>query len=407
MRLLCAIAGLTAACTADLPPAEVTHCDPAIFAEFCAQRPDGSFVRDFCAHDAFVVASEVCPAACRIVDNGGGPQKVQCDEVPVASADATGDGGGATRAGPFTKGHCSCLPNELCTPCPVGQACLGGQCIVGWCGLETCAEGQWCEIGSTKPCEEIACELPAVVTPHAVYRVVLGKVADKTTGCDLNNDGKVDNQLAPALAAFLGQINGGLDQAFANGELVALFDVATPTAVSALTVGTILTGQPAPDMGACDLKDEKADCKVWVRKQAYALDKPGACVAKAKCSGLFGDPGISLACDGTVPQPVAGKPEVTFPGYQVTLTGKLSPQTRTGKLLMCGVLKLADINALLAALPESVVESAGIGGPKQVMGMIAGLAKPDIDTDGDGTPDAVSFAGVLELGPATVTGVTK
>ena len=85
-----------------------------------------------------------------------------------------------------------------------------------------------------------------------------------------------------------------------------------------------------------------------------------------------------------------------------TVTDKDNWKT-TKDAKLCGVIGKEDLNKAIDAVPPELLEEVGFD-KATVKSLVGSILKPDIDTDGDNEPDAISIALALETVAAEVTG---
>lgn len=361
-----------------------------------------------------------------------GSQPVACDGAGLPTPtgdDCAGSGmvcsGGMCAAKVCTPGVASCqsnvrvicadsgakwLPQEdcgaqvcdagLCVPktCGEGQtACAGGQVAVcdGAWKLVSCPSGSLCSWGA---CTEPQCEVTAPKGPVLVVQSLpLAKLAD---ACDLDGNGTKDQALGG-----LSQISQGSSSAQAALGLVRILQPlgTGPDAVALLPAAVTPTSSWASCPGAT--------CQVGVAPDAYELGAVGGiCPAKSILDPVvLGADKLSAGGPGTavwIPLQLGALViEVPLLGARLkaTTTGPVGAWTQVSGVL-CGAIPQSQLLGSIEALPDAALGSAA--NKLALQKLLAGLAPPDLDLDGDGKPDALSAAFTLESGPAQSLGIS-
>ena len=235
------------------------------------------------------------------------------------------------------------------------------------------------------------CSHPAQFGP-TIQRLTKLQMASKGIGCDLDGDGKTDNALASALAAFLSQINASWDKAVLDGSFVMLLEaLALPADGQNFTL-RLLLGRPVPS-AACAMDLQLPACQFTVEARAYNLGKAGTACTPVNALSDCKVAGSQLLCSdklATVPLtlPVAGLPcwqlALVVSHAQLQATVGAQPPLSLSKGLLCGV-----------------VPASAFGGT-----LVGTLLKPDVDVDGDGLKESASVAFVWDSVPAQIAGMT-
>ena len=297
----------------------------------------------------------------------------------------------------------------------------GIQTIDELCWWEDCSATTWCVAGTPTACTPVACDVPTPAKDATAWQISQLTFPEETVGCDLDDDGVSDNALG-VLKKVVTSLDKDAATAIANGRYTQLLRPVLD-AKGVLVAVEGLTGALDPTALAAGCVAAGADtlkrCPVRLRKESYRLDEPGVCTLKARCGAKSitraGTSAVQVSCAAPVPQPVIASPQVTLPGYQVSMIGTLPLQdgqrqlglhTQTAKLRVCGLLKWSDANKRLDLVPAAVLKKLGTD-VTSAKKLLSGVVQPDIDTDGDGEADSVSFAVDVELREVKIVGVAQ
>ena len=411
----------------------------------CAPNGSGYFEADDCSQMGMTCLNGQCDNA-PCAPGGKGCQDsdvVQCDaNGGVSVVQACGDSGGSCSNGACVSpvcslsfGKCEGIVASTCnekttgydnaTDCAKkGLVCGGGFCTSKQCPANKlgcqgkdavqcsadgqtwqnkgCAASQTCADGA---CASPTCTLPAAIAGQALRMILWGPVPDGE-GCDLNGDGKPDNNSK------------------SNGLLIAgIFPQpgGTPAQVVAVAPGykadgsafevQVLAGQAAAGQ-TCPEADAKASCKVAVYSASYDLPgKAGACNAKSVLAGAKVGGGKFVAGDPTSAMwlPTSPAPALQFmPIKAAKITGDVANGAAWSTLTkgrLCGAVAVSDLANLADKLNPVWMQAIGISAVE--LGQMVQQMVPDIDTNGDGKPDAVSFALRFVGAPVEVVGVLQ
>lgn len=219
------------------------------------------------------------------------------------------------------------------------------------------------------------CALPETFTQ--TQRIVTLAVTDQKVtvdgkqyldGCDLDGDGLPNNVLGK-VASLYKDLNKTLHDKLADGTLaLAATRVLQPEALELVTV---------KPQGSCDPQVSK--CPIVVERSNY-LPGPSPLACAAKWRMVPGkEPGTWERT--TVANVAFLSAEL---GYTVVVhSAKWLSEGTSGHVRICGVLSNL----------QSMMECGGDPGCQKIL-------KPDIDTDGDGENDALSFSLDLTTAPA-------
>ena len=311
--------------------------------------------------------------------------------------------GGACKTGETcnkTTNKCEALPCG--GPCPTaGDKCGTDNKCYTPCGGK-CTATQYCD-NATPPgtCKDTAA-LPTkwgVGDDGNVQKVIKLAITDKTKACDMNGDGKPDNALAGASSL----IGSNLQDAVKKGSVVLMFEPKTYKTDGTEFLFNVLIGDVDPTDAAHDATT--AGGKYTVKKESYdpatgkslvaftkATIKAGALEAKADKFFLnLSISSINLALTISA---------VDFSG--TVADDKTWVSTTGGRL--CGYITETDLNNAIDALPADLLQQ--FGGKDAVKKLLPTLIKSDVDSDGDGTPDAKSLALDIDTLGGVITGFT-
>ena len=356
-----------------------------------------------------VSAGEKVPLLCASGSNS------ICDDANHCTLD-TCSTGGCVHVAQTSDARCDdgddCTTMGRCQPgtgtCALGKgpACDDGNP----CTKDVCKHQEGCVYEAIGGCE--LCTLPGPDAPadgamawwwHSI------RFAADNEACDLNDDGKADNALG-AVGSLLWV--GGTDKGFAAngdqviGKLGALWR-RPPVAGSAKGQLQVLD---APKQ-TCSVDPAQA-CTVTASGESYAMTLgPGSCVpsraldidsavdnplllVRTSDTALKGLPmPLGWACANPLPHQVWSAPIGV--GHAVIAPTVAGSSDKGARLTICGAF---DPNALFGALVAAIShcpKGQQFSSPQAQL-VASSLLKPDVDTNGDGKPDMVSFAYVLQ-----------
>lgn len=368
---------------------------------------------------ALVLASGLVVSGCGS-DSGNGTTTGGTD---TTASDATGGdttaesdtttGGGDTTAADTAEDPCSkCADNQECKVEGDTKQCVDK---VPPCG-GPCASGEICDTAADDgkgKCVKPTCELPKAEDFAAntnINKVSALKLLSDKEGCDLDEDG-VPNNVLGKIITLAATINDTITESVKDGTIVILLAPNEFKSDGTAFTCDLLIGDVDPSTKDCDAT--KADaCKYTVSTSSY-----NQLASAAKCPALVTFDPVSVK-DGKL---TAGGDKQNFdlnlPVVGINLKLRISraqlkgdqsdatawKSTKNG--MLCGVLSEDDLNAAIDAVPDEALASTGID-KATIKGLLPTILKSDIDTDGDGTPDAMSVALSLETFAASVTGFT-
>ena len=276
------------------------------------------------------------------------------------ASDAAPDGNSAFDAG--VDGTVDASPQLACVPsCTAGSYCVAGSCVVP------------------------SCALPAPNSLAGVQRLTSFALLSEFEGCDVDLDGTPNNVIGK-IAGLYGQLNYTIANIIKGGK-----DVGFLVPAGWNTAGT----QFQLAMAAGDWNGSTAT----LTATTWDLQGSGACVL-AKPMQATSSQG-SLEAGGTQffsPFSLFGF-GVSSPMFATT-SGAASvygnvpasgPWTSTTNGSFCGMVPSSALDAWIDSIPNDVLAESGFD-KATVKGLMSSLLKPDIDFDGDGTKESLSFA---------------
>jgi hypothetical protein len=289
--------------------------------------------------------------------------------------------------------------------CPEGLRCYAptNECVfegVGTCE-SPCASYEQCSARADAPtCYAQICSLPPA-PPTPALKVIGLEVLGDAGGCDLDGDGTGDAELASVTNVY-----DALPEALADAigaDRITMF-VNRPGGRLELLFGTL-----APDSLRCDPASPVGACRYTITKDGYDrgarsgpcpawLTLPDEVVEEARVTagGAVTNTGISV--------PVEGQ-QLLLQMYGVRADGTLSTDASGDAALemrFCGAVPEAELVAALEGLPPDTLEP--VGGLATARRLLALALNPDIDGDGDGVRESLSFALRVQAIRATTVG---
>jgi hypothetical protein len=312
-------------------------------------------------------------------------------------------------------GDGKCNGNETKQTCAKDCGPIGGDpcpCEAGGCGVQagcpndcgSCKAPQWC---FANKCTDAKCALPNK-WPLKVQRVNKLLLLNHKNGCDLDDSGKPNNMLGKLLTVYAG-VNEHAFTAIQTQTLNLLLTADGYNAAGKTFSMGLLDASLDSSAGTCN--PEHAACKYLVNAHSYdVLAKSTTCPAVAHVANAkvvdnklsAGGPGntLNLAVYVVGVPLVAKLQDVTLAG---AVSGGSEWQTTSGGMI-CGAMKMDDLNKAVDSLPASALKGTGFD-KKKVKELVSGLFKADLDTDADGKLDAMSAAWAFGTGPGEVLGV--
>lgn len=329
------------------------------------------------------------------------------DGVCVKSATAT------------TCGDGTCEPGETKQNCAKDCGDVGGEpcpCEPGVCGVKTgcpndcgvCDAGQSC---FDNQCKVAQCQLPDTFK-GSVQRVSKLELLDQKVGCDFDDSGTPDNVLGKLWKVYT-FANDGVTNAINSGKLNVLLHAGDFDATGKPFDVSVLQGDLPPGPVTCDFTatDVTKSCSFIVRAEGFdGAAKSAICPATSTFSE------VKVAAAQLVTESSDSEIEVYVYVVGVPLklkvikalvqgkvgTGKSWDLTTSGQI--CGAIRMVDVNAAVDSISASALLGTGFD-QASIKKLVSDLFKPDVDTDGDKKPDAISAAWAFETLPVKVSGV--
>ncbi len=319
----------------------------------------------------------------------------------------------------------ACIAKCLTQETPLDATCAACYGAYDGCIAKNCAalcNGTWlsadcaacqathCDT-ALKACADLPpskCQLPSVWSPNLQVISKLA-LAEPGVGCDLNGDGKPDNVLGKFNSLYTGE-NAALQTAISQGKLLTVWNA--PLFATNGDEFSIERLDAVLDAGNanCDVAAGGKPCVVRVKAANYgASSSGGTCVAKNQLKpasiigGAFSVPGGGGSIPISLLDLMAIQVNAGVDAWTGTIVGGAQWQTTTGGM-HCGAVTKTALLAGIDMLPTSVL--AQIGDAATVKALIAGIVKPDLDLDGDGIKESISFAMAFETVPVVVTGIS-
>ena len=293
----------------------------------------------------------------------------------------------------------------------VNKACKKGESKCVSASVWTCADDElsWQKVpcGGGKVCVSNKCSTPACTLPSKwdtnVQKMIGFALAKANEGCDLDGDGKPDNELAAS------SIVGG----FLLGQLGGTADLATLLRAPAYSSkGSSFsieqhTGGLDPGNKACAHNSTTGNCKYRVNASGLDVTKSGGqCPAKLTIPNAKVNGTAWTANGGTLNFPMFDG-AATLSVQQLTWSGTVNSGTtwtQTSNGMVCGAVVLADLVAAIDSAPDSAFTQTGFDKATFKM-FVELLLDTDLDTDGDGKKDAASAAFTFSTAAGSVVGV--
>ena len=308
---------------------------------------------------------------------------VPAPDMPVSTCDAACS---ALEKCNESTGKCVNLCGWFCTPSEICQV----QGDKGTCVAKPAP-------GAGPDAAGGSCSLPTAWSPN-LQRISKLAIADVTTGCDLDGDGKPNNVLGKVTSLYK-DANSQLQKSIDAGAPLWLLDAPNYHADGADFAIAVLQGKLAT---GSQCAPGAADCACLVDPDSYDLAAP----ATQECPVLALWP-VSMVKDGALQATGDGQAfplnlavegmtlklwvrKVTATG---TVTGNSGWQGTTGGFL-CGVIAVKDFPSQPAT-------------PGTATALVAGILKPDIALTPGGPKDAMSIALQFETVRAKAVGLAK
>jgi hypothetical protein len=318
-----------------------------------------------------------------------------CDDGDACTTDDTCDDAGACRGQART-----CDDANVCTDdtCDAATGCVftpasGAACDDG----DECTVDDVCQAGACVG-TSLGCACGMELSEHAskVTSFAIGTNGQPGNGLDVDDDpatcapptncsGGVDN----SMAGIAGPANEPIADALADGDLIFLFEHRGLRTDGVPYELVLLTGDPVDPIG-CDFQTET--CDYWVDENSYA---PDTCAARIS----FDNATLTATTFR------AGGPGYTFP-FSIPIQGlPLSIDLFNARIVATPTFAGPDLAGLTGiiggAVPKQQLIDAVNAIPDDqfpagmskafVLSLLNLLITDDIDTDGDGRPDAASI----------------
>jgi hypothetical protein len=264
-----------------------------------------------------------------------------------------------------------------------------------------CASYEQCSARAPEAtCFAQVCSLPPA-PPTPLLKVVSLSILSDAEACDVDGDGTGDGELDALVGAY-----AELPQALADA--IAADRITVFVARDAERVD-LLFGTLDPGSLRCDPSSPTAGCRYTITRESYDrgarsgpcpawLSLPDARLVEGALSA--GGEGINTG----ISVPIEAQ-QFLLQAYGVRIDGTLREEggrTTGGTLRICGALPERELLAALEGLPADTLEP--VGGLDGARSLLAAILRADIDADGDGSRDSVSFALGAELVTADTTG---
>ncbi len=283
----------------------------------------------------------------------------------------------------------------------------------GQCG-GACPNGEICDLAADK-CIKPSCTLPEEkpFTGNTNNNKVISlQLLDEKNGCDLNDDASPDN-VAGKIIGIYAAANDAIKDAVKDGSVVVLMAPdAWKTDKTQFTIDLLL-GDIDPSTQSCN-PSAASGCKYTVNKSSYdqLFSGKGTCPALVTFDPAQVD-GDKLEAGGNqqvfnLSLPVVGL-QLVLKISRAQIVGTVADQDgwkSTKDAMLCGVIGKDDLEKAIDAVPDAVLNQTGFD-KATIKSLIGGVLKPDIDTDGDKDPDAISIALSMETAATPVTGYAK
>ena len=290
--------------------------------------------------------------------------------------------------------------------CPEGLRCYAPteECVaegVASC-TPACASYEQCSARAETPtCFAQICTLPPRPASPTLKVVALA-ILPAAEACDLDGDGQGDARLSE-LASGYAELPQALQAAIVQDRITMM-----------LTRGPehldLLFGTLAPESLRCDPSSPTAGCRYTVSRESYDRGaRSGPCPAWLSLgdASLVGDAFRAGGAEATagIAVPIDER-QLLLQMFGVRADGTLvtgeAGQDETLALRLCGAVPKAELRAALEGLPPDALDP--VGGLEGARNLLDVLLRADVDGDGDGVRESVSFALALSAVRADVTG---
>ncbi len=365
----------------------------------------------------------VCTLSDQCVEGKCQGTKLNCNDYNLCTDDSCDSDEGCVHQ--FNEAPCNDL--DLCT---AGDHCAAGECIgetktcddgtpctsdscdaaVGCQNLfnsaacedgDPCTEGDLCQGGSCAPGEVIcaSCDYEFSDAVDRVNEMMISKDAKPGNALDLNGDGQADN----SMAGIGGLANESLQDAVDSGSVHLLFEHHGLKTNGSLYTVAMFVGELAPGFDDCDFTADY--CGYMADVDAIDTDACEALVLFDNASifeGKLVAGGMKYKFPWQIPLSEETVLDITLFAARIeaTVTVKQGLVTKMDGIIGGAIPK----ESFLAAIDAVPAEQLPL--PKEmIVQLIQGLVVNDIDTDGNGSPDAASIAIPFAAIPAGIVGM--
>jgi len=241
----------------------------------------------------------------------------------------------------------------------------------------------------------------------------LGTSGDPGEGMDVDGDvttcapegncsGGIDNQLS-TLALL---VQGGIDEAIVQGTLILVIEYEGMPEAAGTTTLNMYAARIAPDDEECDWLQEA--CRYRIRPDAV----DDACVPLVQFADATVSENGEVSSGGTATDnmvltlPVFGV-LLKLPVRYARLEGEIERNGKGEAIrihgMIGGAIPSADLFSAIASVPADEFASVGLS-RNFILGAVENLVVDDVDTDGDGQPDAASIAAHFDTLGAKLVG---
>lgn len=393
--LLTVAASLTLACGSSAAPGGV-----AAASDITTPEADGQ-------------VADCSGAGCDVADvTVGGDVGLDADDG--GAGEDTGSDGGAADVGvdvaAVDAGNVDISGPGCVVKCEYNQVCELGKCVplVLPCN-GACTDEEYCDQSTGPPglCTKSGCTLPDHWGP-SIQKVSEFLIAATSQGCDLDGDGKPNNVVGNLLKVYPAandELTKSIQQGLFNMVLEApMYN----TNGAAFTVAALMCDLDPSNL-SCSPVSDLANCSYKVDDENYKAAASGTCPPQVLFTAATVKSG-QLAAGGqgqtfTITLPIVGGLKLTV--RQATLQGQVqgdSVWTKTTSAKICGVITEHDLNKAIEVIPAEDFKTIGLS-KDQVKSLLGAFLKPDMDTNADGVPDALSTTMLFKTVPGKVTGI--
>ncbi|MCO4762537.1 MAG: hypothetical protein KC502_13585 [Myxococcales bacterium] len=237
----------------------------------------------------------------------------------------------------------------------------------------------------------------------------LSILSDKK-GCDLDGD-QVPNNVLGKVVGIYPAANTALKDAVDDGTLILLFAPEKWLTNGQPFVTDLLIGDVASTSSGCK-PSGNTPCDYTVAPSSYDEFASGAiCPAKVSFTPTTVNGGQMKAGGNNqkfeLDLPFVGV-NLKLTITQAQITGSVTSQSawmNTSSGMLCGVISKDDLNKAIDALPPAALQQTGFD-KATIKSLVSSVLAPDIDTNKNGTKDAISVALGLETKAGKVVGLS-